>query len=139
MHISAKINYSCKALLELALHWPSSEPVQIGVISKHQDIPIKFLTHILLNLKQHGFVESIRGKTGGYVLALAPREIKLSDVFYKIGNEEANFKKAESSKDIFCGIWKEVDQCLHHKMEEMDFESIIHRQQTKDQTMMFQI
>ena len=52
MRVSAKCDYACKALLELALHWPNKEPVQIHEISEKQDIPIKYLVQILIQLKR---------------------------------------------------------------------------------------
>ena len=85
MRVSAKCDYACKALLELALHWPNKEPVQIHEISEKQDIPIKYLVQILIQLKRIGFVDSIRGKEGGYNLAIAPDRITLGKVMREIG------------------------------------------------------
>ena len=80
MKISAKTEYACQALLELALHWPKVEPVQINTIADKHKISLKFLPHILLQLKQFGYVESSRGQKGGYLLAKSPKEISLVDV-----------------------------------------------------------
>jgi DNA-binding IscR family transcriptional regulator len=44
----------------------------IPAIAAQERIPRKFLEHILLDLKQHGLVESRRGKFGGYGLRLPP-------------------------------------------------------------------
>ena len=71
MKISAKTDYACKAIFELVMHWPKPEPLAINVIARSQRIPIKFLTHILLQLKTMGMVESIRGQRGGYLLVKA--------------------------------------------------------------------
>lgn len=69
MKISAKIDYACRALLiELGLHWPDNRPMQVSAIAKRQKIPMNFLVHILITLKELGYVDSIRGKSGGYVL-----------------------------------------------------------------------
>ena len=38
MRISARCDYACRALLELSLHWPSKEPLQIHSISDKQGI-----------------------------------------------------------------------------------------------------
>ena len=77
MRISAKIDYACRALLELSLHWPNNIPLQINTIAQNQQMPVKFLTQILLQLKQIGYVQSVRGKKGGYLLAKAPQKIRL--------------------------------------------------------------
>ena len=48
MKIIAKTDYACRALLELSLHWPKQEPLQVTAIADNQQIPIKFLIHILI-------------------------------------------------------------------------------------------
>jgi len=65
MKIPAKIDYACKAIFELAAHWPNKKPVQMQYVAEHQNIPIQFLTQIMIQLKHLGYVESIRGKRGG--------------------------------------------------------------------------
>src|SRR2546427_7062657 len=85
MKISAKIDYACRALIELALHWPDRTPLQIRTIAKRQKIPIKFLVHILIHLKQLGLTQSVRGKSGGYVLAQSPTNIKLNMIIKSFG------------------------------------------------------
>jgi Rrf2 family protein len=69
MKLSAKSDYALRAILELSLHWPKNEPLSLTTIAKRQQIPLKFLSHILLHLKDIGLVHSLRGKEGGYLLA----------------------------------------------------------------------
>ncbi len=85
MRISARCDYACRALLELALHWPNIEPVQTYTISEKQDIPMKYLVQILIQLKRMGLVESARGKHGGYSLAKPPNKISLGEVIREVG------------------------------------------------------
>ena len=85
MKISAKIDYACRALLELALHWPNSTPMQVAAIAKRQRIPMNFLVHILITLKELGYVDSVRGKNGGYVLVKHPQDVRLSAVIKNFG------------------------------------------------------
>jgi Rrf2 family protein len=47
--------------------------VQIAAIAEREAVPKKFLEAILLELKRHGLVASLRGRHGGYVLA-RPRD-----------------------------------------------------------------
>src|SRR3989338_5491292 len=108
MRVSAKTDYACKALLELAAHWPNAKPMKIDTISRNQKIPIKFLTHILLYLKQSGYTKSIRGKSGGYLLAVEPKKIKLSELIKNL--EQSEFANLKNEKGIISQIWKEVDE-----------------------------
>ncbi len=58
----------------------NNQPVQIGVISKSENISQKFLESILLTLRKNGFLGSKKGKGGGYYLLKAPKDIKMSAV-----------------------------------------------------------
>src|SRR3989304_6126785 len=84
MKISARGEYSCLALIELAKEFHNKAPLQIQEIAKRQRIPIKYLVQILLQLKEAGFVTSRRGKEGGYFLAFPPNQIRLGDVIRKM-------------------------------------------------------
>lgn len=138
MKISAKIDYACRALLELSLHWPNREPLPIDAIAQRQQIPITFLIQILIDLKRIGYVESIRGKNGGYRLAQTPREIKLSDVVGRLQAAEA-IPRDENNNPIFSSIWKEINQSLVKTMDQFNFEDIGNRKRGADNTFTFQI
>ena len=79
MHISAKADYAFRAMVELA----SAErlPLKGDQIAKAQDIPLKFLENILLQLKHAGYVHAQRGANGGYWLGRPAEEITLADIF----------------------------------------------------------
>ena len=80
MNVSARTEYACLALLELALHYESSQPVRIREIAAAHGIPPQFLVQILLQLKAAGLVTSTRGAAGGYRLLREPAELSLGEV-----------------------------------------------------------
>ena len=49
-------------------------------LAKKNDVPKRFLEHIMLDLKAQGWVDSSPGRSGGYVLAQAPENITLGQV-----------------------------------------------------------
>jgi Rrf2 family protein len=77
--ISKKTKYGLKALTYLAKQ-ENNQPVQIGVISKSENISQKFLESILLTLRKNGFLGSKKGKGGGYYLLKDPKDIKMSSI-----------------------------------------------------------
>ncbi|MHC4858380.1 MAG: RrF2 family transcriptional regulator [Planctomycetota bacterium] len=77
--ISKKSGYAIRGLLELALRG-DSEPVNVRTLAQSQGIPTRFLEIILNELKQGGFVRSMRGKAGGYLLARGTEEITIGQV-----------------------------------------------------------
>lgn len=141
MKISAKIDYACRALLEMCLHWPSKEPLRVSVIAKKQRIPRKFLIHILIQLKQLGLVESVRGKSGGYVLLQAPNQIKLSDVIKNFGGLGCYMADGAKKKDshVLNSIWEEIDQHLLDAIAQINFETISERSQRKSKAITYDI
>ncbi|MBP9855651.1 MAG: Rrf2 family transcriptional regulator [Candidatus Omnitrophica bacterium] len=142
MRVSAKIDYSCKALLELALHWPKKEPLSIGIIAKNQNIPLPFLNQILITLKQLGYVESIRGKNGGYFLSREPRKICLDQLVTDLGSVgycSAEHSSSKNKGSVMDFIWDEIDQTVLKMMGEINFEMISQRHRFKRDAVMFHI
>ena len=80
MLFSAKAEYACLAMLELAVRHGDPRPVRLVDIADKHGIPQRFLVQILLQLKGAGLVASTRGAAGGYQLARPPEEITLADV-----------------------------------------------------------
>ena len=142
MKISAKTDYACRALLQLALHWPSVDPLSIGSIANIQQIPMKFLPHILLQLKQLGYVDSIRGKSGGYVLEKPPAEIRLSDVMRAFSEPMCMFPAVGNKRgknNCLISIWKEIDEVTRKQMDSLNFEEISRRERNLKTVPTFEI
>ena len=77
--LSRKSKYAIKALLALADH-QGEEPVRIADLAHKEQIPAKFLELILLDLRNHGILQSRKGKGGGYLLARDPATIFLGQI-----------------------------------------------------------
>ena len=60
MRISAKAEYACIAMIELATSHGEPQPVRIKTIADNHGIPQRFLVQILLQLKGAGLVVSVR-------------------------------------------------------------------------------
>src|SRR5262249_35458402 len=84
MRLSAKAQYACIAMLELAGSHGKARLVQVKTIADHHGISQRFLVQILLQLKVHGLVRSIRGAAGGYQLARRPDAVSLADIIHAI-------------------------------------------------------
>src|SRR6266404_9613567 len=110
MRFSAKAHYACVAMVELAYNHGTRTPVQVKGIGETHGISQRFLTHILLQLKQSGLVESTRGNAGGYVLARPPSEISLADVVSVI--EQTPQPPSAMSGANSTSAVQAVNQCL---------------------------
>src|SRR5262245_5285649 len=112
MMLTMKTKYALKALGQLALA-PPDEPMLIADIAEREDIPRKFLEAILVELKQHGFVRSRKGRGGGYTLAKNPEAVTLASVIRVIDGPIAPvpclsrtaYRRCDGCKDeATCGV-----------------------------------
>jgi|TARA_B100000767_G_scaffold139208_1_gene131545 Rrf2 family protein len=77
--LSKKTKYGIKALTFLAKQ-EDRTPVAIAIISKSENISLKFLESILLTLRKNGILGSKKGKGGGYYLLKEPKEIQMTSI-----------------------------------------------------------
>ena len=140
MRISARCDYACKALLELALHWPNKEPLQIHTISEKQDIPMRYLVQILIQLKRMGLVNSVRGKEGGYNLSRPPYKISLGNVMREIGGPLIPVAGSVDKKNsVFGTIWGEVEEAMSKVLDKVTFEDVANKAKGMEGRIVYQI
>ena len=110
--LSKKAKYAIKALQYLARNRDRG-PVLIAEIAEREGIPQKFLEAILLELKKEGFLESRKGKGGGYFLGKPPEDVTLGAVVRKIEGplallpcvSQLHYRRCEECTDeATCGL-----------------------------------
>jgi len=84
MRLSAKVEYACTAVVALARQGIDQGPLRVREIAESHHIPERYLVQILIQLKTAGLVVSVRGSSGGYLLARTPESISLSEVLCAI-------------------------------------------------------
>ena len=97
MHITARVDYAVRTLLELA-HAPES-PTKADGLALAQSIPPKLLETILAELRRSGLVASRRGPDGGYWLARPAAEISIADVIRAVEGPLASVR-GERPEDV---------------------------------------
>ena len=101
MRVSAKVDYALRACAELAD--AGDGPVKGDRLAQAQQIPLKFLENILLDLKHAGLVQSQRGAEGGYWLSLSPEEISLAEVIRAVEGPIANVRGLRPEQVEYAG------------------------------------
>ena len=132
MKITYRGDYALKAVLDLSLHY-SNEPVTINEMAKRIDAPVKFLEQILLDLKKGGFIESRRGKVGGYLLSRPPSRIAVGDIVRFIDGpiepiacvKRGYLDCSDAYKCAFRQIWQDVYQATSNIIDSVTFEQLI--------------
>jgi Rrf2 family protein len=122
MRVSAKVDYALRACAELAA--AGDGPVKGDRIAQAQEIPLKFLENILLDLKHAGLVASQRGAEGGYWLARAPEEIPLAEIIRAVEGPIANVRGQRPEQVEYAGsaaafrdVWVAVRANLRSVLE----------------------
>jgi len=103
MKITKRGEYALKALLALAfVH--GQRTLNLREISEQEKLPVKFLEQIMMVLKRGGFVQSTKGKHGGYALSRTPREITVGEIIRVVDGPLAPLA---SAKEIESQIQRE--------------------------------
>ena len=129
MNVSAKTEYACIAVLELAARHADGEPVRIRDIADAHGIPSRFLVQILLQLKSAGIVQSVRGATGGYRLAKEPGDLTLFEVMSVVDNQASTIKscaaRSTPSTRALVDCWREVAEKEREMLTEITFAQLV--------------
>ncbi len=144
MKISAKTEYACVAMLELASRYGSGEPVRIRKIAERHDVPPRFLVQILLQLKGAGLVKSTRGAAGGYHLVPSPDQVSLGEVMQVVeGAVKSNGQQATSASPDSPAVkalvqaWRDVDAVQREMLGKISFAELLERARGHDDKMYY--
>jgi Rrf2 family protein len=81
MKLSKRGEYALRALIDFGIAHELGRPLlKIGELVEKERLPVKFLEQILTQLRGAGYIETKRGKAGGYFLAKPTKEISLGRV-----------------------------------------------------------
>ena len=79
MWVSKKTDYALRVLFTLVDHFGGT-PIPIRELARRNDVPKRFLEQIMLDCKSQGWVDSVAGIRGGYLLARNPAKITMGEV-----------------------------------------------------------
>jgi len=133
MKISAKIEYACVAVFELASQYGSNRPVRVREIAARHGVPPKFLVQILLELKGAGLVASTRGAAGGYQLIRPPEQVSLGGVMQVIegsasdGGLASSASPAPPAVKALMNAWQDVATEERKMLQAITFAELLDR------------
>jgi len=99
-------------------------PIQIGEISKRQEISVKYLEQLIRPLKNAKLVTSVRGPKGGHLLSEKPEKITLGQVV-RLFEGQADLvecisfpEKCPMSDDCQVRLaWRDATRVLYEKLD----------------------
>jgi Rrf2 family protein len=128
--VSAKSDYAVRALLELAQ--AGAGPVKGERLAQSQEIPLKFLENILIDLRHAGIVRSQRGAEGGYWLARSPDRVYIGEVIRAVDGPLASVR-GEAPEDLdyegaaenLQSVWIAVRASLRTVVDELTLADVV--------------
>ncbi|OHB66960.1 MAG: Rrf2 family transcriptional regulator [Planctomycetes bacterium RBG_13_62_9] len=143
MKLSTRTRYGMRAIIELAQH-EGKRPLQLKAIAERQDISVKYLEQLMSLLRSAGFVRSVRGSKGGYILARPADEVTLGDVFRCLEGpvtttectEDEDYCK-RSADCVAREVWVEVEAAIQNVLNSMTLADLVKR--AKARTSEYQI
>ena len=137
MKISTRTRYGIRGLVELGRSFGQG-PLQVKVIAERQGISAKYLEQLMSLLKRGGFLISVRGSKGGYMLARPPEEIKLRDLFCVLEGSVVTVDCVENnvlcdrSKDCATfQLWSDIQTAVMGVLESSTLQDLIENQEKK--------
>ncbi len=131
MKLSTRSRYGTRMMLDLAQRYDQG-PVQMGEISKRENISVKYLEQLIIPLKKANFIKSVRGPKGGHMLAKPPEKITVGDIV-KILEGGINLSDCLENPEVCdkttsCltrGVWEEATKAMYDKLNSATLSKMI--------------
>ena len=138
MKISTRGRYALRLMLDLAVY-NTGEPVSLKDIARRQEISEKYLEQIISLLNKAGFVRSIRGAQGGYMLSKAPawytvgRILRLTEGdLARVSCVGENSMECERRQGcVTVRVWEQINQAVSQVVDNITLEDLVRWQQEK--------
>lgn len=128
MILSTKGRYGLRAIVDLAVH-SEEGPVSIHSIASRQSITERYLEQLIGKLKKAGLVKSVRGASGGYLLARDPKEISVGEVLLVLegdlrpidcaGLEEGDVSCEASGNCVTKYVWQKIYRSIEDTVNQI--------------------
>ena len=135
MKISTKGRYALRLMLDIAAN-SEEKPVSIKDISARQDISDKYLEQIISILNSAGYVRSIRGPQGGYLLKKEPKEYTVGMILRLTEGSLAPVACVEEDavpcermeQCVTAIVWKKVNDAVNEVVDHITLQDLLDQQ-----------
>lgn len=114
MKLSTKGRYAVMAMVDLASH-SKGHPVALADIAERQEISLSYLEQLFAKLRNGGLVKSVRGPGGGYLLAHAIEQTRISDIILAV---DEPIRATRCTPGSPAGCRSNKSRCLTHDLWE---------------------
>lgn len=132
MKVSTRGRYALRLMLELAVY-NTGAPISIRDIAQRQHISEKYLEQIISALNKAGFVRSIRGPQGGYLLNRKPEEYTVGMILRLtegdlapvacVSEEGINCEQKECC--VTMRVWQELNDAINGVVDRITLADLV--------------
>ncbi len=139
MKISTKGRYALRLMIDLALN-DGTKPVSLKDVANRQGISDKYLEQIISVLNKAGYVRSIRGAQGGYLLKKEPKEYTVGMILRLTEGSLAPVACIEDNQ-IVCErqdacvtsmVWKKINDAVNDVVDNITLQDLCDWQNEKN-------
>ncbi|KHD86837.1 cysteine metabolism transcriptional regulator CymR [Heyndrickxia ginsengihumi] len=139
MKISTKGRYGLTIMIELAKKYGEG-PTSLKSIATSQDLSEHYLEQLISPLRNAGFVKSIRGAYGGYVLTKKPSQITAGDVIRVLEGPITPVEGIEDEEPVKRALWIRIRDAVKDVLDSTTIEDLAnYHDQGDTDTYMFYI
>ena len=140
MKISTKGRYALRLMLDLAMN-SAGQPVSLKDVAKRQEISDKYLEQIISVLNRAGYVRSVRGAQGGYLLRKAPEEYTVGMILRLTEGSLASVPCIEEDNEVECDkreecvtviLWKKINDAVNSVVDHTTLQDLVDWQREKN-------
>ncbi|MBE5924196.1 MAG: Rrf2 family transcriptional regulator [Lachnospiraceae bacterium] len=128
MKISTRGRYALIIMLDLATY-NTGEPIRLKDIAKRQLISEKYLEQIIAMLNKAGYVKSIRGPQGGYLLKNSPEEYTVGMILRQTEGDlsPVSYEDEESyqRETIISKVWVQIEEAINDIVDNITLRNLI--------------
>lgn len=138
MKISTKGRYALRIMLDIAIH-DDGKYIPLKDIAKRQNLTVKYLEQIISLLNKAGYLQSLRGNTGGYRLAKNLDEYVVGDILRVTEGDLAPVACLKKCGD-FCqredicntvSFWRGLDRVINEYVDSYTLKDLLEQAQDK--------
>jgi len=136
MKVSTKGRYGLKAMIDLAAHSNDGTCVSLKSIAERQGISEGYLEQLMALLKKNGFIKSIRGAQGGYILEKTAEEISVGDILNVLEGPlnvvecvsdkgSAGCGNSTCKKCVTKNVWEKISDSLSEVVNSISLQDLV--------------
>ena len=136
MRITTQGDYALRCLLNIACQ-DEEGAVPISRIVEEEGLPQDYIEQLLMKLRRHKLIKSVRGVNGGYLLKKDVAAITVKDVleavegeaFEVICSRRKNSKKSSCRRDacVLKNVWLDLKSMIEGHLDKISLKDLVLR------------